>query len=310
MDRVAAVRSFNRFYTNRIGVLRQGFLDTPYSLAEARVLFELGRQSRMEVADLRAELDIDAGHLSRLLTRLERRRLLKRERSAGDGRRQTVSLTRSGRAAFGVLDRRSAAQNRALLERLPTGDQRRLVAAMETVRSLLDGSSRPPFDGDSRPPAIVLRPPRAGELGWIVQRHGAVYADEYGWDERFEALVARVVADYAESHDPEREAAWIAEADGEPVGCILCVAKSPRVARLRLLLVDSRARGLGIGARLVDECVAFARRAGYREITLWTNDVLRHARPLYERAGFELVDEEPHRKFGPRVVGQNWSLKL
>jgi DNA-binding MarR family transcriptional regulator/predicted N-acetyltransferase YhbS len=301
-DRVAAVRAFNRFYTGRIGVLGEGLLRTPHSLTEARVLYELGQREAVEVADLRRELAIDAGYLSRLLARLQEQGLMTRERSPADARRQRVRLTDEGAAAASELDRRSAEEIGALLDGLGEEDGRRLVAAMGVVRDVLDDAPRPE--------AFVLRPPRPGDYGWIVHRHGARYAEEYGWDERFEALVARIVADYVEGVARHREAAWIAEVDGEPVGCVLCVAKSDTVAQLRLLLVEPRARGRGIGARLIEECLRFARRAGYEEIALWTNDVLTDARRLYERAGFELIESGPHHSFGHDLVEQTWSRRL
>ena len=303
VDRVAAVRAFNRFYTRRIGVLGEGFLRTPHSLTEARVLYELGRRDVVEVAELRRDLEIDAGYLSRLLSRLEEQALVTRERSKEDGRRQRVRLTEAGGAAFAELDGRSAAEIGELLDGLGEERQRRLVAAMQVIAGLLDDDPR----ADA---AVVLRAPHPGDYGWIVQRHGAQYAEEYGWDETFEALVARIVADYAEHHDPRREAAWIAEVDGEPVGCVLCVRKDDATAQLRLLLVDPRARGRGIGGRLIDECLRFARRTGYEQIVLWTNDVLHAARRLYERAGFELVDSGEHHAFGHDLVEQTWSRGL
>lgn len=300
--RVQAVRAFNRFYTNVAGLLRDGLLQTPYSLSEARLIFELVHREATELGDLRRALDLDPGYLSRMASRLEADGLVSRERSPVDGRRQLIRLTGRGREAFEVLDERSAREVRALLSRLGEGDQRRLVGAMGTIQRLLEPApDREPF---------VIRPPHAGDYGWVIARHGALYADEYGWDERFEALVARLVADYAEGHDPRREQAWIAEVDGEPAGCLFCVRRSKEVAQLRLLLVEPRARGMGIGGRLVEECVRFARRAGYGELMLWTNDVLADARRLYERAGFELVEEEPHRSFGPELVGQSWRLVL
>jgi DNA-binding MarR family transcriptional regulator/N-acetylglutamate synthase-like GNAT family acetyltransferase len=302
-DRVAAVRAFNRLYTGRIGLLRDGFLRTPHSLTEARVLYELGLRDAVGVAELRGELQMDAGHLSRLLSRLEEQRLVARERSEDDGRRQRVRLTDEGTAAFAELDRRSAAEIGALLDGLGEERQRRLVAAMQAIGDVLDDTPR---SGD----AFVLRPPHPGDYGWIVHRHGAQYAEEYGWDETFEALVAGIVADYAEHHDPRREAAWIAEVDGEPVGCVLCVRRDDVTAQLRLLLVDPRARGRGIGARLIDECLRFARRAGYEQMVLWTNDVLHDARRLYERAGFELVESGSHHAFGHDLVEQTWSRRL
>lgn len=301
-DRVAAVRAFNRFYTARIGVLRDGLLRTPHSLTEARVLYELGQREVTEVADLRRELDIDAGFLSRLLARLQRDGLVARERSADDGRRQRIRLTEDGAAAFAELDRRSAEEIGAVLDALPDDDQRRLVGAMDVVREVLDHAPAPG--------AVVLRAPRPGDLGWIVQRHGALYVQQYGWDESFEALVAQIVAEYARDHDPRHEAAWIAEVDGEPAGCVLCVRREESVAQLRLLLVEPRARGRGIGARLIEECLRFAQRTGYARITLWTNDVLHEARRLYERAGFELVESAPHHSFGHDLVEQTWARPL
>jgi DNA-binding MarR family transcriptional regulator/GNAT superfamily N-acetyltransferase len=301
-DRVAAVRAFNRFYTARIGALRDGLLRTPHSLTEARVLYELGQREVTEVADLRREMDIDAGFLSRLLARLQRDGLVARERSTDDARRQRIRLTEEGRAAFAELDRRSAQEIGAVLGALSEDDQRRLIAAMDAVRDVLTDSPAPA--------GFVLRAPGPGDLGWIVQAHGAMYAQQYGWDETFEALVARIVADYAADHDPRREAAWIAEVDGEPAGCVLCVRHDDDTAQLRLLLVHPRARGRGIGGRLIEECLRFAARAGYRRITLWTNDVLHEARRLYERAGFELLESAPHHSFGHDLVEQTWARGL
>ena len=303
-DRVARVRAFNRFYTGRIGVLGEGLLRTPHSLTEARVLYELGqRREAVDVADLRRELAVDAGYLSRLLARLEEQGLVTRHRSSSDARRQRVGLTDEGASAAAELDRRSADEIATLLAGLGEEGERRLVAAMGAIREVLDDA--PP------PETFVLRPPRPGDYGWIVHRHGVRYAEEYGWDETMEALVARIVADYVErADDRRREAAWIAEIDGEPVGCVLCVRKTDAVAQLRLLLVEPRARGRGLGARLIEECLRFARRAGYEEITLWTNDVLHDARRLYERAGFELVESGPHHSFGHDLVEQTWSRRL
>jgi DNA-binding MarR family transcriptional regulator/GNAT superfamily N-acetyltransferase len=314
VDHVAAVRSFNRFYTRWVGALDEGFLHTERSLPEARVLFELGRAPATEVTDLRATLEMDAGYLSRLLKGLEEDGLVTRERSAADARRQVVRLTKAGRSEFALLDRRSAARIGASLETLAPGDRARLTAAMDAIEATLgraaDGSSAAtPRDAGDGPP-VVIRPPAAGDLGWIVERHGALYAEEYGWDERFEALVAAIVGEFATGRDTEREAAWIAELAGARAGSVLCVRSDHATAQLRLLLVEPWARGRGIGARLVDECLTFARVAGYSAITLWTNDVLEDARRIYERAGFELVDSEPHADFGYEVVGQNWSRPL
>lgn len=301
-DRVSAVRAFNRFYTNVIGVLREGLLRSPYSLTEARVIFELAQRDVTEVVELRRLLDIDAGYLSRILARFEADVLAARQRSGTDGRRQVVRLTDRGRAAFEMLDARSADETRALLSRLTEQGQRRLVAAMGAIRQLLEDSSGPE--------PCVLRAPAPGDLGWVVHRHGVLYAREYGWDDSFEALVARIVADYVDNRDPQREGAWIAELGGQPVGCVLCVKREDDVAQLRCLLVEPSCRGRGIGARLVDECVDFARQAGYARLTLWTNDVLEQARRVYERAGLELVEEYRHHSFGHRLTGQHWSRAL
>jgi DNA-binding MarR family transcriptional regulator/GNAT superfamily N-acetyltransferase len=301
-DRVAAVRAFNRFYTGRIGVLGD-FLHTQHSLTEARVIYELGDREVAEVAELRRALEIDAGYLSRLLSRLEQQGLLVRERSADDARRQRVRLTEDGESVFGDLDQRSAAEIGDLLDGLGEERQRRLLAAMQVIADVLDDEG--PSDG-----AVVLRAPHPGEYGWIAQRHGALYADEYAWDETFESLVARIVADYVDHRDAKREAAWIAELDGRPVGCVLCVREDDDTAKLRLLLVEPSVRGRGIGGRLIDECLRFARRGGYERIVLWTNDVLHDARRLYERAGFELLESGPHHAFGHDLVEQTWGRRL
>jgi DNA-binding MarR family transcriptional regulator/GNAT superfamily N-acetyltransferase len=299
---VAAVREFNRFYTSVLGLLREGLLDTPYSLTEARIIFELARQDEVEVAAMRRWLDLDAGYLSRILARFEADGLVRKARAAGDARRQVIGLTEAGRAVFGRLDALSSGQIRGLLAPIPAGARSRLTAAMAGIKEVLDG----------RPAAgtVVLRPPAPGDLGWVIQRNGALYAAEYGWDETYETLVARIVADYAARADRTGEAAWIAEAGGERAGCVFCMRKSEQTAQLRLLLVEPSARGLGIGARLVGECLAFARRAGYREIVLWTNDVLQAARRIYQRAGFELIGSAPHHSFGHDLLGQDWRLTL
>ncbi|MGH3377156.1 MAG: bifunctional helix-turn-helix transcriptional regulator/GNAT family N-acetyltransferase, partial [Actinoallomurus sp.] len=294
-ERVAAVRGFNRFYTNLIGVVSEGLLETPYSLTEARVIFELAQGDLSEVAVLRRSLDLDGGYLSRILSRFEADGLIRRERSAGDGRRQVAGLTDRGREVFRDLDGRSGDQIGQILAGLPEEEQRRLVGAMEAIEGVL---------GERRRPAVyVLRAFGPGDFGWVIQRHGALYAAEYGWDTTFEALVARVVADHVEDG---RGDAWIAEVDGEPAGCVFCVPKSERVAQLRLLLVEPWARGTGIGGRLVEECVRYARRQGNDELVLWTNDVLDGARRIYQRAGFELVEEGQHHSFGHDLVEQTW----
>jgi DNA-binding MarR family transcriptional regulator/GNAT superfamily N-acetyltransferase len=302
VGRVAAVRSFNRFYTGVIGVLTDGLLRTPYTLTEARVLFELAQRDRTEMPTLRRTLGLDPGYLSRILARFEADALVERGRSPRDARAQVVALTESGRGAFATLDARSTEEITALLGRLPDTDQRRLLGAMATIERLLGRGTASP--------ELRLRPPTAGELGWVVERHGALYAAEYGWNAEFEALVARIVADFAAGHDPDRERAWIAQLDGRPVGCVLCVGRDEETAQLRLLLVEPSARGLGLGGRLVDECLRFARDAGYRRMVLWTNDVLVAARRIYERAGFRLVGSEPHHSYGHDLVAQWWERDL
>jgi DNA-binding MarR family transcriptional regulator/GNAT superfamily N-acetyltransferase len=299
---VAAVRAFNRFYTNMIGLLRGKYLDTPYSLTEARILFELAQRDANEVTDLRRTVDIDTGYLSRILARFESDGLISRQRSAADGRRQVIRLTDAGRGVVTGLDGRSAAQTRDMLATVRREDQRRLLDAMRLITEVLAGSPRPR--------GYLLRAPEAGDMGWVVARNGAVYAEQFGWDISYEALVARIVADYVDHRDPECEAAWIAEVDGTPAGCVFCVRENETTARLRLLLVEPWARGLGIGSRLVEEVLRFARRAGYTEITLWTNDVLADARRIYQRAGFTLDHENRHHSFGQDLTGQDWSRCL
>lgn len=302
MTDVDEVRAFNRFYTGVIGVLREGLLDTPYSLTEARVIFELARQPETSLTGLRATIGVDAGYLSRILARFEADGLIRRRRSADDGRQQVLRLTSRGKGVFRTLDARSAAQVRGLLLGLTGDDRRRLLAGMDGVRAALEPASRAA--------GVVLRAPASGDFGWVVERHGAIYAAEYGWDESFEAMVARVVADYLDAHDPRREAAWIAEVGGVRAGCLFCVRRDDRTAQLRLLLVEPAVRGLGLGTRLVQEATRFAVRCGYRELVLWTNDVLVDARRIYEREGFTLVQESRHHSFGHHLVGQTWARDL
>lgn len=305
---VQEIRAFNRFYTNLIGALDYSkHLYTPYTLTEARILYELAHGTRIDAADLRTFLSLDAGHLSRLLLKFEQEGLLTREQSSEDARRQRVTLTERGREAAALLEERSLESVGALLGRIPPAERKRLTEAMGTIRTVLGEAP-----GDRPAPEVRLRDPQPGDLGWIVQRHGELYAREYGWDLTFEALVARIVADFAEDHDPDRERTWIAELDGAAAGSVMCVRdrESPATARLRLLLVEPSARGHGIGDRLVRECVAFARHAGYRELVLWTNSVLEAARHLYQRAGFTLTAEKPHRSYSKDLVGQDWRLIL
>jgi DNA-binding MarR family transcriptional regulator/GNAT superfamily N-acetyltransferase len=302
-ERTQAVRRFTRFYTGRLGVLQEGLLDSAFSLTEARVLYELANRSRPTATDLGRDLGLDPGYLSRILKRFEAAGLLERARSNQDARQSHLALTEAGRAAFVPLDRASREQVGRLLSGLSDADQRRLVEAMGTIEALLGEA------GEPKAP-YTLRPHRPGDMGWIVHRHGALYAQEYGWDDTFEALVAEIAATFIKDFDPKRERCWIAEKDGEIVGSVLLVRQSEEVAKLRLLYVEPKARGLNIGRRFVEECIRFARSAGYRRITLWTNDVLHAARKIYADAGFTLVAAEPHRSFGQDLVGENWELTL
>ena len=299
---VAAVRGFNRFYTNVIGLLRGKYLGTPYSATEARLLFELAQRDTSEVTDLRRTVDIDPGYLSRILARFEADGLISRQRSAADGRRRLIRLADSGRSVVAGLDARSAEQTRDTLAAIRPEDRRKLLDAMRVITQTLTESPQPR--------GYLLRSPRPGDMGWVVQRNAALYAAEFGWDDSYEALVARIVADYVDNRNPDAEAAWIAEVDGAPAGCVFCVRENAMTARLRLLLVEPWARGLGIGSRLVEEVLRFARQAGYTEITLWTNDILNDARRIYQRAGFILDNENRHRSFGKDLTGQNWSRAL
>jgi DNA-binding MarR family transcriptional regulator/GNAT superfamily N-acetyltransferase len=302
-ERIAAIRRFNRFYTQKIGVLREGLHESPFSLAEARVLYELAHRPPLTASALAKDLALDAGYLSRILRRFEARGLVERARSEIDGRQSFVALTEAGRTAFAPLDRGSRKEIGALLGTRAEPEQRRLVAAARTIEELLGA-------GPVREEPYLLRPHRPGDMGWVVHRHGVLYAEEYGWDESFEALVAEVTAEFVKGFDPKRERCWIAEKDGAIVGSVFLVRKSDEVAKLRLLYVEPGARGFGLGRRLVEECVRFARRVGYRRITLWTNSVLVAARHIYEGAGFALVASEPHRSFGHDLVGETWERDL
>jgi DNA-binding MarR family transcriptional regulator/GNAT superfamily N-acetyltransferase len=303
--RVHAVRSFNRFYTKRIGVLQQGWLGSPFSLAEARVLFEIAHHERPTATDLGRELGLDAGYLSRMLRDLERRGLLWRTRSEVDGRRAHLSLTRVGRKEFAKLNQQTHEDVAAMLKRLPAGEQQRVIGAMRVIEDAL-GEKR---SSSSSP--YVIRPPHAGDLGWVVHRQGVLYAEEWGFNEQFEGLAAQIIADFVTNYRAEKERCWIAEKDGEIVGSVFLVRKSETVARLRLLLVEPSARGLGIGSRLVAECIRFAKRAGYRKITLWTQRDLEAARRLYQKAGFRLSTKKVHDSFGRRgLIAETWDLKL
>lgn len=299
---IAGVRRFSRFYTNTLGVLRAGLLDSAFSLTEARVVFELAQRDATDLAELRRALDIDAGYLSRILARLESDGLAVRDRSTVDGRRQVIRLTGAGADAYTLLNKRSDEQVRTLLDAVPADDRARLLGAMRDIEAILTPAERTPL--------VVIRAPRTGDLGWVVRRHGELYEEEYGWDETFEWLVAGIIGDYARAHDPARERVWIAEVDGRPAGCVFCVRENEDTARLRLLLVEPSARGLGLGTRLTRECLDFAKDAGYRRVVLWTNDILVAARKIYQRAGFTLVKQENYRGFGHDLTGQDWTLEL
>jgi DNA-binding MarR family transcriptional regulator/GNAT superfamily N-acetyltransferase len=306
-QRVAAVRRFNRDYTRRIGVLREGLLGSPFSLTQARVLYELAHRQQPAAAELCADLGLDPGYLSRTLSAFARDGLITRKASRSDGRRSLIALTARGRKVFKALDARSAGEVRALLAPLPAAGQDALVAAMGRIETLLGGGPTTPSPARA---AVRLRGPRPGDMGWVIERHGAVYHQEWGWGETFEGLVAEIVARFMARHDPRRERAWIAEHDGRRVGSIFLVAKSPTVAKLRLLLVDPEARGLGVGQRLVRECIRFARVAGYRKIVLWTQSILDPARHIYAKAGFRLAGQEPNEEFGHGLISETWELKL
>jgi DNA-binding MarR family transcriptional regulator/N-acetylglutamate synthase-like GNAT family acetyltransferase len=301
--RVEAIRRFNRLFTRRIGVLREGLLHSSYSLTEARVLFELANRENLSASELVRELGLDPGYMSRTLGGLERQGLVEKVRSETDGRRRILSLTAEGEEAFEVLDSRSREEVSEMLGGLSEEEQRRLLEAMRTIEGIFEKGLK-----FSEP--FVLRPHEPGDMGWVVYRHGVLYAGEYGWDERFEALVARIVADFIDGYDPKKERCWIAEMGGDRVGCVFVVKATDTVAKLRLLLVEPEARGVGLGSRLVEECIRFARNRGYEKLTLWTNSVLDAARHIYEEHGFVLVEEEEHHSFGHDLVGQNWELVL
>lgn len=301
--RVDAVRRFNRFYTKQIGVLHEGLLGSPYSLTEVRVLYELAHREQPTAAELGKELGLDAGYLSRILRGFEKRGLIARVRSRTDGRQSLLSLTADGKKAFAPLNARSHDEVVDMLGRLSAAEQDHLIGAMRVIEMLL--GARP----ESKVP-YLLRPHQPGDMGWITHRHGVLYAQEYGWDETFEALVAEIAAKFIQNFDPKRERCWIAEREREIVGSVFLVRRSKTVGKLRLMYVEPKARGLGIGSRLVEECIRFARQAGYRKMVLWTNSVLAAARHIYEKAGFRLVHEEPHHSFGHDLVGETWELKL
>lgn len=299
---VSAIRAFNRFYTRKIGVI-DGMASSPFSLAEARVLYELAHRQQPTATDIRKELGLDAGYTSRLLRDFERRKLISRQRSKQDERQRFLSLTAKGRKVFAPLDARSNRNIAAMLQGLSGAERKRLVAAAHTIRRLLgeEQEASAPY---------LLRFQQPGDMGWIVYRQAALYAEEYGWDDSYEALAAEIVARFIKNYDPKRERAWVAEKDGERVGAVLVAKESDEVAKLRLLHVEAEARGLGIGKRLVEECVRFARQAGYTKMTLWTQSILHAARHIYRKAGFQIVHEEKHHSFGKDLTAEIWELNL
>jgi DNA-binding MarR family transcriptional regulator/N-acetylglutamate synthase-like GNAT family acetyltransferase len=302
-QRIAAVRRFNRFYTRQIGVLREKSYKSPFSLTEVRVLYELAHREQPSAAEISSDLGLDAGYLSRLLAGFDKRGLLNKKPSEADGRQSLLSLTTQGRRVMAMLDARSHEEVGKVVGGLSAGEQNRLIDAMQTIERLLSAPS-------AQKAAYVLRPHQPGDMGWVVHRHGVLYAQEYQWDEQFEALVAEIVAKFIQNLDAKRERCWIAERDGEIVGSVFLVKHSKTVAKLRLLLVEPAARGLGIGKRLVEECVCFARQAGYKKITLWTQSSLRAARGIYGKAGFHLVEQKRHHSWGHDLVAETWDLVL
>ena len=304
-DRISAIRRFNRFFTRQIGVLREGLLHSPYSLTEARIIYELAHRDVVTAAYLGRELGLDAGYLSRIVSRLEQQGLLDRLPSESDGRQRLLRLTPAGEQAFALLDQRARDEVGEMLHNLSEEEQQRLLTSMQTIESVFDKGKSFKF---AEP--FFLRSHESGDMGWVTHRHGVLYKQEYGWDERFEALVAQVVSDFINNYNPARERCWIAEMGGEIVGSVFVVQASETVAKLRLLLVEPKARGLGLGSRLVEECIRFARRHGYKKMMLWTNSILVAARHIYERAGFKLVAQEAHHSFGHDLIGETWELVL
>ena len=300
--RAERVRQFNRFYTRQIGLLQEGLLDSPFSLTEMRVLYELAHRDHTTASQLVADLQLDPGYLSRILRGFATKRLIRRTASTSDARRQEIALSPTGERTFLPYDERSTQQVAAMLGKIPPAGQQRLLDAIQIIEQLLDAPSKPA--------AYLLREHRPGDMGWVIERHGALYAREYGWTMEFEALVAEIAAAFLKQFDTRRERCWIAERDGVNLGCVFLVKKDDDTAKLRLLLVEPQARGMGIGRRLVQECIAFARQTGYRKITLWTQSMLLPARKLYADAGFRLVDAKPNRAFGAELVSETWHLEL
>ena len=307
-DRISRVRQFNRFITQQIGVLQEGLLHTPYSLAEARILYELGRgdtqSGSLTATRLCQELALSAGYLSRILEKFQNQGLIEKKRSETDRRQRILHLTAQGQETFALLDRRSRDEVAEMLSGLNGDSQKRLLKAMQNIQDILDKRV------STLPRSFILRDPEPGDMGWVTYRHGAIYAEEYGWDATFEALVAQIVSDFIKNYNPARERCWIAEMDGEIVGSVFVVQASQDTAKLRLLLLEAKARGLGLGKRLVEECIRFARRSGYNKLTLWTNSVLVAARHIYQKTGFKIVAQEEHHSFGKDLVSETWELDL
>ncbi|HLY60130.1 MAG TPA: helix-turn-helix domain-containing GNAT family N-acetyltransferase [Terriglobia bacterium] len=306
-SRIQAVRRFNRFYTRKIGILNERVYRSPFSLIEVRILYELAHREGPCATELARELGLDAGYLSRILRGVEKRGLIRKSPFPADARQYHLSLTARGRKTFAPLDAKSSEEVGGMLAHLPATDQNRLVGAMGIVEKLLATRRE---GGSALKTPYILRPHRPGDMGWVVHRHGALYAQEFGYDEDFEALVAEIVAKFIQHLDPKRERCWMAEKEGEIVGSVFLVKKSRTVAKLRLLLVEPKARGMGLGARLIDECIRFARQSGYRRITLWTQSELKAARNLYQRAGFSLAGKKRHHSFGRNLVAETWELNL
>lgn len=302
-ERITVVRRFNRFFTRHLGVLREGLLHSPYSLTESRIIYEIANRDNLIAADLSRELGLDAGYLSRILDLLSQRKLIQKVPSGSDGRQRLIHLTKEGEEAYSLLNNRSREEIAEMLNSLSMKDQNRLMEAMNTIEHLLG-------DGLKYSEPYFLRQHEPGDMGSVIHMHGRIYAQEYGWDEHFEALVAQICSDFINHYNPDKERCWIAEIEGQVVGSIFVVQGDEGVAKLRLLVVDPAARGLGLGTRLVDECIRFAKRKGYKKLVLWTNSVLVTARKIYKKAGFELVQQEPHHSFGHDLVGENWELLL
>lgn len=303
-NRIDQVRKFNRFFTRKIGVLREGLLHSSYSLTEVRILFEIANSENPTATKLSRELGLDTGYLSRILARFEEQGLTEKVRSEQDGRQFHIHLTQEGEKLFSLLDQRSRDEIAEFLNELSEEEQQKFLTAMYDIENILDKKS---FKFSE---AFFLRTHQPGDLGWVIHRHGVLYAQEYGWDEHFEALVAQIAADFINNYKPEHERCIIAEMNGEIVGSVVVVQSSESVAKLRLLIVEPKARGLGLGSRLVQECITFARRAGYEKLILWTNSVLQEARHIYAKAGFKLVKQEEHHSFGKELIGETWELVL